>query len=216
MSEVETITDPQPIEISNNYKHIVDMPVKFYANIESAIPTAPFTDTEQTIYLLDDDTVSGLGVGITGGTTLSGWQYSMPCNHCTVIVGITSEPLCNAANSGIGMSGSATIAMAPTSYAEDGSMNAEAITSIAYDSSSSTPNVSEVYVQFDFEDPNDCTFLPVLVTPIIGGGMVVIDGVQVYCYCNAYIKFSNAIHQHGPDMIINIKKIVESTETTTE
>ena len=131
----------------------------------------------------------------------------MPCNHCTVIVGITSEPLCNAASSGIGMSGSATIAMAPTSYAEDGSMNAETITSIAYDSSSSTPNVSEVYVQFDFEDPNDCTFLPVLVTPIIGGGMVVIDGVQVYCYCNGYIKFSNAIHQHGPDMIINIKKI---------
>lgn len=210
----ETVVDPQPIEISNNYKHIVDMPVKFYANIKSAIPTAPFTDTEQTIYLLDDDTVSGLGIGMTGGTTLSGWSYSMPCNHCTVIIGLTTETLIRAADSGISMSGTSVIAMAPTSYAEDGSMNAETITSIAYDSSSSTPTVSEVYVQFDFEDPSDCTFLPVLVTPIITNAVV--DGINVNCYCNAYIKFSNAIHQHGPDMIINIKKIVESTETTTE
>lgn len=178
----------------------------------------PFNDEEEIIWLLDDATmqsVLGTGMVVGGGTTLSGWSFTLPQNDCTLIFGTTDVEWSElGSNGGTTTSAYGLLGLGATSYDADGNKQYTAVSEIStmVGVNGWTPTYNETYVKLHFLDSSDLTFYPAFQLNTwwltAGGG---VNG-----YMNGYIKLSNEIHHHEPDMELTILPSPKTVTFNTE
>ena len=182
------------------------------------IPYKPFPDGEQIKKLYSDFFIQM----ITEGSEIdflpenTGFIFTLPANNCTVILGITDEEYSELKGSGIVRNMEAYFDIGPVDFYEDGITGIyQNVLSLQSKVGTDTwsPSYTEKYVRIKFEDESNTTVIPSLSSgPLIGGGTTP-NGEEICAYPNFYIKTSNEIHEHGPDLdeegnplVITIKK----------
>ena len=145
-----------------------------------------------------------------------GFTFTLPVNNCTVILGITDEEYSELKGSGNVRNMEAYFDVGPIDYYEDGvtGIYQNVVTMQSQVGTDNwSPSYVEKYVRIKFEDSSSTTVIPSLSSgPLIGGGTLE-DGTEICAYPQFYVKTSNKIHEHGPDLdeegnplVITIKK----------
>lgn len=185
---------------------------------EDKIPYKPFPEGESIKNLYSDFFIQMITEGgeIEFLPENTGFIFTLPANNCTVILGITDEEYSELKGSGIVKNMEAYFDIGPVDFYEDGVsgiyQNVIAMQS-QVGTDDWTPSYTEKYVRIKFEDISNTTVIPSLSSgPLIGGGTTP-DGTEICAYPQFYIKTSNEIHEHGPDLdeegnplVIKIKK----------
>lgn len=152
---------------------------------------------EKTEYFLDDDTVNSLGV-TSSGTTVSGWTVTFPAQTTTVIIGVNTHPFDNLRNQDVlSMSFNSAIYFASTAD------NAEWTQVLSLSGHSEDEYTEkEIYVRFNFtEEADEYIAAAKIYTPLLIG---TVNGIKMCVYLNYYLKTSDEINAHEPDVTINI------------
>ena len=169
------------------------------------IPYKPFPPGVQIKNLYyDDNTIKiiteGGEVDFLPETT--GFVFTLPENNCTVLLGITDEKFSELKGSGIIRNMEALFDIGPIGFYEDGVtgiyQNVVAMKSKVGTDDWSTSH-TEKYVRIKFDDNLNTVFTSLSAGPLIGGGTTP-NGEEICAYPNFYIKTSNEIHEHGPDL----------------
>jgi hypothetical protein len=185
---------------------------------DDKIPYKPFPDGEQIKKLYSDDFIKA----ITENSEIefypenTGFVFILPANNCTVLLGITDEEYSELKGSGIVRNVEAYFDIGPVDFYEDGVTGIyQNVLSLQSKVGTDTwsPSHTEKYVRIKFEDKTNTTVITSLSSgPLIGGGTTS-NGEEICAYPNFYIKTSNEIHEHGPDLdeegnplVITIKK----------
>ena len=172
---------------------------------EDKIPYKPFPPGEQIKNLYYDD--ESIKILTEGGEVpflpeTTGFVFTLPENNCTVLLGITDEKYSELKGSGIVRTMEAFFDIGPV---EDNGVNFDSYQNVvSMLSQVGTDNWSqsytEKYVRIKFEDKSNTTVITSLSAgPLIGGGTTP-NGEEICAYPNFYIKTSNEIHEHGPDV----------------
>lgn len=182
------------------------------------IPHKPFPDGEQIKKLYSDFFIQMITEGgeIDFLPENTGFIFTLPASNCTVILGITDEEFSELKGSGIIRNMEAYFDIGPIDFYEDGvtGIYQNVVTMQSQVGTNDwSPSYVEKYVRIKFEDESNTTVIPSLSSgPLIGGGTTP-NGEEICAYPNFYIKTSNEIHEHGPDLdeegnplVITIKK----------
>lgn len=169
--------------------------------------------------LLNDELISGIvSDEYTGTIPLDGFEeIELPKNHCTILLGISDEYFEDYVNFVRSEEWAAqinpyeliigTFELGPISYVYDVVPTYESVLSFrnVIPDDEWTPTYTEIYVQIDFKNKaNNYYIYPKISLAPIYFNFKVSENKTITAYPRFYIKMSNEIHEHGPDITITI------------